>query len=76
MTQLSRFLNVRYPYNGPVKPNLLVFDANLQEFAQRVGLIVGLETGGKLSAEASYQAIESLWQELSESRRQLGIGES
>jgi hypothetical protein len=74
MTSASDFLYPRHRYNGPFTPELLVFDANLQEFAQRIGYIAGLEQSGKLSAQESYEAIESLWQELAASRDNLGIG--
>lgn len=68
-----------YPYNryhGEIKPENLVFNANLQEFAQKVGYISNLETSGKLSPEEAYGQIESLWQQLRLSKRNLGIGMS
>lgn len=70
------FLYPRSRYRGTVKPENLVFNANLQEFSQRVNYICCLETGGKLSPEESYKAIKSLWKELKQSKRQLGIGET
>jgi hypothetical protein len=60
-------------YRGQVKPENLVFNANLQEFSLRVSYICNLETSGKLSPEESYQRIEALWEELKRSRQQLGI---
>jgi len=45
----------------------------LQEFAQKVDFIVGLQTGGKLSPEESYVQIETLWEKLRESKQHLGI---
>lgn len=74
MTDRSNFLSPRSRYYGEVKPENLVFNANLQEFAQRVSLISGLETNGKLSPQESYEAIESLWQKLKQSKKQLGVG--
>jgi hypothetical protein len=68
------FLLPRARYRGAVKPENLVFDANLQEFSQRVGYIAALETNGKLSPEESYQNVRSLWKELKRSHKQLGIG--
>lgn len=68
--------NFFYPYNryrGMVGPENLVFNANLQEFAQKVGFIAGLETNGKISPEESYQQIEHLWEQLKRSKQQLGI---
>lgn len=74
MTDRSNFWSPRSRYYGEVKPENLVFNANLQEFAQRVSLISGLETNGKLSPQESYEAIESLWQKLKQSKKQLGVG--
>ena len=73
MTNINDYLYPRHPYHGTFKPELLAFDANLQEFAQRIGYIAGLEQSGKLSAQESYEAIESLWQELAASRDGLGL---
>jgi hypothetical protein len=52
------------------------FNANLQEFAQKVSFIVALETGGKLSALAAYDQIEALRETLHKSKKQLGINHS
>lgn len=63
-----------YPYRSSMAANCpqeIIFDANLQEFAQRVGYIASLETGGKLSQHESYRAIEQLWRQLSASHQQL-----
>jgi hypothetical protein len=72
----DQFLLPRARYRGSVKPENLVFNANLQEFSQRVGYISGLETNGKLSPEQSYQQIKTLWKQLKRSHKQLGIGQS
>ena len=74
MTDLQSFLYPRSRYYGSVKPENLVFNANLQEFAQRVSFIANLETGGKLSPEESYKQILALWKQLKRSKKQLGIG--
>ena len=71
----SDFLYPRSRYYGPVKPENLVFNANLQEFSQRVGYICNLQTAGKLSAEEAYEQIKSLWKQLKRSKKRLGIGE-
>ncbi len=60
-------------YQGEFTPANLAFNANLQEFAQQVGFIVALETGGKLSAQAAYEQIEALRETLQKSKQQLGI---
>lgn len=67
------FLHPHNPYRGEVKPENLVFNANLQEFAQQVSYVCNLETGGKISPEQAYSQIKSLWKEVKRSRKQLGI---
>jgi hypothetical protein len=69
------FLYPKTPYRGEVKPENLVFNANLQEFAQKVSYICNLETGGKISSVQAYRQIKELWKVLKESKKQLGIGE-
>lgn len=69
--------NLLYPrsrYYGQVRPENLIFNANLQEFAQKVGYISNLETSGKLSPQEAYKQIKSLWKQLKHSKKQLGIG--
>lgn len=68
------FLHPHYPYRGQVKPENLVFNANLQEFAQKVSYICNLETGGKIPPEDAYKQIKSLWKEVKRSKKKLGIG--
>ncbi|QYX33155.1 DUF7219 family protein [Sphaerospermopsis torques-reginae] len=69
------FLYPRGRYYGHVQPENLVFNANLQEFAQRVSYICNLETGGKLPPEEAYEQIKVLWKQLKRSKKQLRIGE-
>lgn len=76
MQNSSHFLYPQAHYRGAVRPENLVFNANLQEFSQRVRLICGLHTNGKLSAEAAYRQISDLWQQLALSKHQLGIDEN
>lgn len=64
---LQSFLYQRRRYCGEFTPQGLVFNANLQEFATRVGYISNLQTLGKLSPEESYQQIENLWEQLKRS---------
>lgn len=68
------FLYHRNSYHGEVKPNNLVFNANLQEFSQKISYICALETGGKISPEIAYKRIQSLWKELKQSKKELKIG--
>lgn len=75
MVDRSDFLHPRSRYYGQFKPENLVFNANLQEFAQQVGYICNLETSGKLSSEEAYNKIHALWRELKRSKKQLGIGD-
>ncbi|MDG2617510.1 hypothetical protein P7L53_16965 [Thermoleptolyngbya sichuanensis XZ-Cy5] len=76
MADYSDFFAPRSRYYGPVKPENLVFNANLQEFSHRVSLLCGLETNGKLSPEETYQEIKSLWKHLKQSKKALGIGQA
>ncbi|MEB3338272.1 MAG: hypothetical protein VKJ46_12475 [Leptolyngbyaceae bacterium] len=76
MAHYSNFLYPRSRYHGQVKPENLLFNANLQEFSQRVSFISCLETSGKLSPEEAYQEIKSLWKQLKRSKKQLGIGQN
>jgi hypothetical protein len=66
--------NFFYPlgrYRGEFTPEQLAFNANLQEFAQRVSLICGLETGGKITSEDAYHQIKNLWAEVKRSKKAL-----
>jgi hypothetical protein len=58
-------------YRGEFTPENLAFNANLQEFAQRVSVICALETGGKVSSEEAYNQIKQLWHNLKESKSRL-----
>jgi hypothetical protein len=49
-------------------PQRLVFHRNLESFAEQVGLIVGLQSNGKLSQEQAYAQIRSLWKQLGRSK--------
>jgi hypothetical protein len=52
-------------------PERLAFHQNLEQFADRVGLIVGLQGNGKISQEAAYDEIKQLWKMLRGSRSTL-----
>lgn len=45
-------------------PQRLMFHQNLESFADRVGLIVGLQSNGKMSQERAYTEIRKIWKEL------------
>ncbi|NJO39836.1 MAG: hypothetical protein HC769_01245 [Cyanobacteria bacterium CRU_2_1] len=74
MSDRNHFLYSRSHYRGQVKPENLVFNANLQEFSQRLNLICGLQTNGKLTPIEAFDQIESLWHQLKFSKKALGIG--
>ena len=67
----DQFLHPIGPYRGDFSPAHLAFNANLQEFASRVSLLCGLETGGKISTDQAYQQIKDLWTQLKESKKAL-----
>ena len=58
------FLYPISPYHGSVTDDTVIFNAKLQEFAQKIGFIANLHTGGKLASEKAYCQVESLWREL------------
>lgn len=65
------FLFPRSTYWGKASLQNLTFNANLQEFAQRVSFICNLETGGKISSEEAYTQIKDLWKQLKLSKKNL-----
>ncbi|MBP5972914.1 hypothetical protein HW132_09250 [Brasilonema sp. CT11] len=67
------FLYQTRSYHGNFTPEALVFNANLQEFATRVGYISNLQTLGKLSPQDANQQITELWERLQRSYSGLGI---
>ncbi len=69
----NKFFLPRASYRGQVKPENLVFNANLQEFSHKVSYLTALETSGKLSPEEAYKKIKALWKQLKLSKKELGI---
>ncbi|MBP0014160.1 MAG: hypothetical protein J7545_01745 [Roseofilum sp. SBFL] len=69
----EQFLYPRSHYHGKFSPNNLVFNANLQEFAQKVSFISALETNGKLTPLESYNRIKNLWEDLNRISQELEI---
>ncbi len=70
----NNFLYPKVNYRGELTPsnaNNLVFNANLQEFAQKVVYICGLETNGKVSTDEAYKQIKQLWKQLKTSKKEL-----
>ncbi|MBW4600531.1 MAG: hypothetical protein KME29_13275 [Calothrix sp. FI2-JRJ7] len=72
----NEFLYPRSRYYGQVKPENLVFNANLQEFSQRVSIICNLQVSGKIPPEEAYQQTKTLWKQLKRSKKQLRLGEN
>ena len=52
-------------------PQRAAFHQNLEQFADRIGLIVGLQANGKISQEEAYEQIKSLWKTLKPSKNDL-----
>ena len=67
----NNFLHPQTRYRGEFSPENLAFNANLQEFTQKIGYICALETNGKISAEEAYNRIKDLWHELKASKKEL-----
>jgi hypothetical protein len=63
-------------FQGEFTPQNLAFDSNLQEFAQRVAYICGLESAGKITPNDAHAQIRDLYEELARTHRGLGIGET
>lgn len=67
----DKFLYPTGRYHGEFTPEYLAFNANLQEFAQRVSILCALETGGKIKPDVAYKEIKQLWKQLKESKKNL-----
>ena len=52
-------------------PQRAAFHQNLEQFADRIGLIVGLQANGKISQEEAYEQTKSLWKTLKISKNDL-----
>jgi hypothetical protein len=52
-------------------PERLAFHQNLEQFADRVGLIVALQGSGKISQEVAFDQIKQLWSSLRSSKATL-----
>jgi hypothetical protein len=52
-------------------PQRLLFHQNLETFAERVGLIVGLQGNGKITQEEAYAQIKTIWKSLKQSKDHL-----
>lgn len=70
----SNFFYTKSRYYGQFTPEYLAFNANLQEFAQKIAYISALQTGGKLSPEQAYKQVKYLWKQLKQSKKGMKIG--
>lgn len=70
-SEKENFLYPRAKYRGDFTPEHLAFNANLQEFAQRVAMLCSLETAGKIPPEQTYKEIKKMWKSLQRSKRNL-----
>ena len=52
-------------------PQRAAFHQNLEQFADRIDLIVGLQANGNISQEEAYEQIKSLWKTLKISKNDL-----
>ena len=75
MVSKDDFLYPLSTFRGDFTPEDFVFNANLQEFAMKIGYVVALQTNGKITSEQAYQDIKKLVKELKISRKELGIKE-
>ena len=76
MTDDSDKENFLYPknnYRGEFTLENMAFNANLQEFAQKVNIVCNLETNGKITSDEAYSRIKDLWRNLKSSRKSLNI---
>lgn len=73
MVSRSNFLLPHSSYRGVMRPDNLVFNANLQEFSQRVNFISCLGSNGKLTPTEAFEQIQALWQELEQIEQGLDI---
>ncbi len=58
-------------YYGEFSPETLVFNANLQLFAQQVSYLCSLEANDKITPEDTYDEIKKVWKQLKKSKKEL-----
>ncbi|AFY38840.1 hypothetical protein Lepto7376_2567 [[Leptolyngbya] sp. PCC 7376] len=69
----EQFIYPKDSYRGEFNLENMAFNANLQEFAQKVNIVCNLETNGKITSNDAYKRIKKLWRELKSSRKSLKI---
>lgn len=70
------WIAAKKPYLGEVKPENLVFNANLQEFSECVTQICYQANQEQLSSEQAFAEIKELWHQLKQSYHRLGVGQN
>lgn len=75
MKNSSDFIYSRHRCRGKLRPEYLEFNAELQEFSQRVYYICCLQTNGKLSSETAYKSLEALIQQLKYAKNQFDMNQ-
>lgn len=69
----ENFLYPKNNYRGEFTLENMAFNANLQEFAQKVNIVCNLETNGKITPHEAYIRIKELWRNLQNSSESLNI---
>jgi sigma54-dependent transcription regulator len=67
----KQFIYPYRTYHGKETLPHMAFDANLQEFSQRVAIICALGNGGKLPLTQAYKEIKALWKQLKASKQNM-----
>ena len=68
------FLSPYSRYYGEFRIENLIFNANLQEFTQKINYITSLQIAGKVTPEEAYKQIHALYKQLDKSKNTLNIG--
>jgi len=61
MDDKQQFLHSRSPYYGRPDADAVEVNQHLQDFAQQVGYVCNLHTGGRLSSQEAFEQLERLW---------------
>jgi len=67
----KKFLYPTGKYYGEFTPQNLVFNANLQQFAQQVSYLCNLEANGKITPQDTYEEIKKFYKKLKQSKKEL-----
>lgn len=67
----EQFLYPSGKFYGEFTPQNLVFNANLQQFAQQVSYLCALEANGKITPHDAYEEIKKFYKQLKKSKKEL-----